>query len=357
MQAVHYLLDAPVTCALAAGMTALFGYMWNYRIGLEAVCLSYAIVARERQYYRLVTAAVTHVSAMHILFNMGSLLNLAPLEAALGSAWYAETTLLLLYASMACWMGVMHLAVTRYGQAAWADAPVVGYSGVLFGWMTVAGMLQPAGWSFLGLPVTLSPFVSLALVQLIVPRASFLGHLAGIAAGYAVGWGLLEGARGYWLCVGTLGAAGACLLSLRGTPLGPAVARLVALSPELLAQLEGGGGEGGAGAGGGSGSGAGGRARIVGGVLTQWRGVGREELAASAATAAPLLQAPAAPAAAAAHSALPVAPPAAAAAAGGAQPGQQSHGSSSSSSAAAAHSSARSTEANDPAAALLSRHV
>ena len=340
MQAMNYLLAAPCTCALAAGMTALFAYMWNYRIGLEAVCLSYTIVARERQYYRLLTAAVTHVSAMHILFNMGSLLNLAPLEALMGSAWYAETTLLLLYASMACWMGAMHVAVTRYGQAAWADAPVVGYSGVLFGWMTVAGMLQPAA-TFMGLPLTLSPFVSLALVQLIVPRASFLGHLAGIAAGYAVGWGALEGARGYWLWVGSVGAAGVCVLSLRGTPLGPAAARLLALSPELLAQLEGGG------EGAGGGGGGGGRARIQGGVLTQWRGVGRAELAATPATAAPQLQAPAAaqppapaPPPAPAHAALPVAP----------APAEGS-------SAAAAHSSARSTEADDPAAALLSRHV
>jgi membrane associated rhomboid family serine protease len=88
-------------------MTALFGYMWNYRIGLEAVCLSYAIVARERQYYRLVSAAVTHVSAMHILFNMGSLLNLAFMEMVLGSAWYAETTVLLLF----CQLGRVRVAL------------------------------------------------------------------------------------------------------------------------------------------------------------------------------------------------------------------------------------------------------
>jgi len=36
------------------------------------------------------------------------------------------------------------------------------------------------------MPMWASPFVSLALTSAVVPRASFLGHLAGIAAGFAV---------------------------------------------------------------------------------------------------------------------------------------------------------------------------
>ena len=358
--AASTLAAAPLTCTLAAAMSALFFYMWNTRVGLDAVSLTYNRVAKERQYYRLLSAAVTHVDVMHILFNMGSLLNLAPLEAMMGSLWYLETTLLLLYGSMGAWMLSVHVASTRYGLAAWAESPVVGYSGVIFGWMTLAGMLQPTGTAF-GLPITLAPFLALVLTQLIVPRASFLGHLAGIVAGYATGWGLLESARGYWLWVATLGAAGACVLSLRSTALGPALARFVAISPAYAAALEA-GGLGGAGEGGEAPQGAP-RARIVGGVLTQWRASGREELAATASTAGPSPAPPPPPPPPPPqqqqqqqHTGLPVAGAelsSVGGAAGGALAAPQGQGA-----AAAAQVSTSSNDADsDSGAALLSRHV
>ena len=354
-----------MTCALFAGMSSLFFYMWNYRIGLDAVSLTFNRVFRERHYYRLVSAAVTHVDMMHILFNMGSLLQMAPLEAWLGSLWYAETTLLLLYSSMALWMLIVYLATTRYGYTAWADSPVVGYSGVLFGWMTVAGMLNPSA-SIFGFPVTLTPFFSLLLMQLIVARASFLGHLAGILAGYAVGWGLLNGARGYWLWVITLGAAGACLLSLRTTAaLGPCLDRYITVSPSILEQLEY------------SVTGEEGapqrmEARMVGGVLSQWRVRGRQELAgggggaaapppaAGAAAAAGSAPFPAAAAAAVSGAAAPTLALPLAAQGPPAQPSQSPQrrgGAAAAESERSAFSTTSNHEEEEPNASLLSRNV
>jgi len=55
--------------------------------------------------------------------------------------------------------------------------------------MTVLAVRGKGAFSVLGvaeMPMWASPFVSLALTSAVVPRASFLGHLAGIAAGFAV---------------------------------------------------------------------------------------------------------------------------------------------------------------------------
>ena len=223
---LEYITLSPLNSAVIALNSVLFLYAWNARLGVEEVALSYRRVVAERQYYRCVTAAFTHLDAMHILFNMGALVSVAPLEAARGSAWYAETTLLLLVASMSLHLAAVHVAVTRGATAAtpaplaaWADSSAVGYSGVIFGWLAIVSQLAPGGKFFgLDVPSILSPFLSLAVTQLLVPRASFLGHFAGIIAGFVVVWGALDSMRGYWAVVITVGGALVAVASLRANP-------------------------------------------------------------------------------------------------------------------------------------------
>ena len=57
-------------------------------------------------------------------------------------------------------------------------------------WMTIQAASGVAGFSIGGLtqvPMWLAPFAALALTSVIVPRASFVGHLSGILVGYMVG--------------------------------------------------------------------------------------------------------------------------------------------------------------------------
>ena len=273
---LRVLTTQPLTCSLVTSMSLLFFFMWNRRVDYDAVSISYRRVILEGQYYRVLTAAVCHLDVMHILFNMGSLLSVGIVEAAFGTLWYAETTALLLLSSKAVWLLILHIGMQRFGRAAWVDAPAVGYSGVIFGWMTVLGLMQP-GSSMWGLPLTFAPFFSLLLTQLIVRRASFLGHLAGIFAGYAVGWGLLDWVRGYWLCValGVFVCVAAFSLA-RALPQprgggGGAVAacfsRVLVLSPELIADF------------GGAPAPTGLRSRVeASGQVRQWREVGPEDI-------------------------------------------------------------------------------
>lgn len=222
----HHAARESLSCTpAAAGLACRYGY--------EDVSTSYNKVVVERQYYRVVSATFCHLNLLHLVFNMGSLYTvgalrrvhaciprarattasgsalapsfeatlLAPaglpagvLEASLGSFFYFHRTVLLILLSEAVWMAITHLLVHTWRQPRFASSSAVGYSGVIFGWMTILQLYNP---SFaiplplgLNLPIAVAPFVSLFITQLIVPQASFLGHLAGIIAGYpiALGW-------------------------------------------------------------------------------------------------------------------------------------------------------------------------
>lgn len=62
----------------------------------------------------------------------------------------------------------------------------------------------------LSVPMGVAPFASLLLAQVLVPRASWLGHLAGILSGLALALGLLDWVTPYWAaCVAMWAAIGA----------------------------------------------------------------------------------------------------------------------------------------------------
>jgi len=42
----------------------------------------------------------------------------------------------------------------------------------------------------LQIPLSLAPFGSLILTQILIPQASFIGHLSGIIVGYLISWDL-----------------------------------------------------------------------------------------------------------------------------------------------------------------------
>lgn len=227
----------PLNSFVIALNTLIFLWHWNRRETYEHLAISYRRIVLEKQFYRIITATFSHLDFMHIIFNMGSLYQAGALESMLGSAWYAETTLLLIAVIPVMWLSVTHLLITRFNKPEQADASAVGYSGVLFGWFTLMALAQPNfriplpfGFS---LPIVLAPFASLLFTQLIIRKASFLGHLSGILAGFVVGGGLLNWLRGYWITVFSLWWCVVCLLSLRANSgLHPWIARHVYVSPE-----------------------------------------------------------------------------------------------------------------------------
>lgn len=180
-------------------------------------------VVREGHYWRVLSAAFSHLDLMHLLFNMSSLLSLGQvMEAAMGSVYYLRVTVLLIAASTAITLGMTHVLIHRMGRTEYEERNAVGYSCVVFGWMAIHALIgaeHSVAVPFLGIevPVVLTPFLSLFVTQIIVRRASFMGHLAGIVAGYAIGVGLFAWLTPYWLLTGLLFVSVPLLASVKAT--------------------------------------------------------------------------------------------------------------------------------------------
>lgn len=99
-------------------------------------------------------------------------------------------------------MGAYHVLIERFKLEYFRRVTAVGYSCVVFGWMTILAVKQPSSklnlFGFLSLPISFAPFESLIFTSIIVPQASFVGHLSGIIGGYSIAWGLIHGMNNYW---------------------------------------------------------------------------------------------------------------------------------------------------------------
>ncbi|KAK6930551.1 Peptidase S54, rhomboid domain [Dillenia turbinata] len=174
-------------------------------IGYSQVGLSYE-TAIEGHHWRIITSAFSHISILHLVFNMSALWSLGVVEQmdhmGLGVEFYLHYTLVLVVLSGVLVLGAYHLLIQKFKLEYFRRVTAVGYSCVVFGWMTILAVKQPSSkldlFGFLSLPISFAPFESLIFTSIIVPQASFLGHLSGIIVGYSIGWGLIHGMNNYW---------------------------------------------------------------------------------------------------------------------------------------------------------------
>lgn len=184
----------PATCAVCAANVAVFVALRARRVPPEDVGVSYRTLVCERQLWRAVTAAFAHYSVLHLALNVAAVFQLGALERRGGTLAYVRASVLVLLAGTALAAALRHAAVRVLHCARARDTVAVGYSGVAFGLMALEAARAHSSGRALALlgvrvPALLAPFLALALTQVLVPRASFVGHLAGILAGLAVAAG------------------------------------------------------------------------------------------------------------------------------------------------------------------------
>lgn len=218
----------PVTAALVTTLLAIHlvrgpAGAWlppSLRLPAAAVCIRPAatLAARRLATRRVLGSVVAHADVAHVLYNVAATaVWLPPVETATGLA--GTTALLAALTAIAHVMTVLlAAAVAAVGVApASGSTCIVGASGVLFGLRVLGGSAalstRPgrrravAGTRLVGgrdvapglpavrVPVWAAPMVEAALLSAVHPRASAVGHAAGIVAGWLVLVGVL-GCRG-----------------------------------------------------------------------------------------------------------------------------------------------------------------
>lgn len=211
------LWNQPVTTLLLLVIFAVAYYLWAYRIDVSSVSYSYDAVVVRGEYWRIVTASMSHVDAWHLLFNTMSLYELGALESIYGSLTYAYLSVALIFITMLICIGIDYVLIYRYQRHEQQYSQAIGYSCVLFAWMVAISVRMPEfcpififpslcvpTWTLpfpsfvqqwtgmIGLAINLGPFLLLFFTKLIIPQSSFMGHLAGILIGYPVAWNLLN---------------------------------------------------------------------------------------------------------------------------------------------------------------------
>ncbi|XP_015952127.1 RHOMBOID-like protein 13 [Arachis duranensis] len=202
----YEILEKPATSCIIGICSAIWFYIKKKNIGYSHVGLSYESVI-EGHYWRIITSAFSHIRVIHLVFNMidlwflgGAVEELGHLG--LGVEYYLQYTLVLVVLSGLLVLGMYHILIQRFKLEYFRRIPAVGYSCVVFGWLTILAVKQPSSkldlFRFFLLPIRFAPFESLVFTSIIDPRAGFLGHLSGIVIGYAIAWDLIHGMNNYW---------------------------------------------------------------------------------------------------------------------------------------------------------------
>lgn len=181
----------PVTLVAILSQTAIFlgiGDLTRWFPSSSGVCLSTHFVWRQGQWSRLILGQLFHSTDMHLYFNMVSLLwkgNM--LERKFKSVYFAY--LLTVFTILT---GIMIVGLNFFLSEVLDDRTyelqcAVGFSGVVFALKVLTTHYSPPGLhyalGFIPIPSKYIYWAELGLIQLMVPNASFTGHLAGILVG------------------------------------------------------------------------------------------------------------------------------------------------------------------------------
>eukprot|EP00581_Thalassiosira_minuscula_P015147 CAMPEP_0183714204 /NCGR_PEP_ID=MMETSP0737-20130205/8818_1 /TAXON_ID=385413 /ORGANISM="Thalassiosira miniscula, Strain CCMP1093" /LENGTH=839 /DNA_ID=CAMNT_0025943111 /DNA_START=45 /DNA_END=2564 /DNA_ORIENTATION=+ len=230
---VQFLLQHPSTTLLMLLNVGLAFHYWNQRINPSSVSKQYSKIVEDGEWWRGMSGATAHFEPLHIGFNMMSLHTLGlELEGGFGSIIFLIYNLALIVFTTMVMMGMVYgrIRYLQYKidhaanntntnpqtqqqllhytemQTKLRNTSSVGYSAVLFAWMVISTMERRGAtcpipffndvcfstYEVPGLPwlkVNLAPMVSLFVAQFIMPRVSFMGHLAGIVCGFFLHWG------------------------------------------------------------------------------------------------------------------------------------------------------------------------
>lgn len=178
----------PVTLSFIGINVAVYLRLLNNLPSRGKACVSAHHVWFSGDWRRLVLATFYHSDDLHLYFNMASFVwKGISLEKRMGSAkfLYILSVFTLLTNTLLVGLDLVLANITEDPSYIYTCA--AGFSGVIFALKVLTTYNLPSGVSMVmgmfPVPMKWACWVELILIQLLVPNASFTGHLAGILVG------------------------------------------------------------------------------------------------------------------------------------------------------------------------------
>ncbi|CAH1781535.1 unnamed protein product [Owenia fusiformis] len=174
---------------------------------LGGVCVSIVNVWYRQEWMRVLLAAFYHADDWHLYYNMVSFLwKGLTLERKLGSGYFLYVILVFSILVNGTLLGLNVLLEYLLQDPSYAGSCAVGFSGVVFALKVLSTHFLPPGtqliMGFIPVPSRIACWVELVVIQLLVPNASFTGHLAGILVGLAFVKGPLRAIMDFFVPTG-----------------------------------------------------------------------------------------------------------------------------------------------------------
>lgn len=152
-----------------------------------SVCLSAQAVLKWKEYERLFLAAFEHGDDIHLYYNMLSFLAKGrTLEKHFGSPYFAYLLGVFTALTSITYVGLEVLLCEIFDDKQYYKTCAIGFSGVIFALKVLTTHYWETGHRrYFGVRISgkYAVWVELLAIQLMVPNASFVGHLAGILVG------------------------------------------------------------------------------------------------------------------------------------------------------------------------------
>lgn len=164
---------------------------------VREVCVSTDAALFDGEWKRLVLASFFHLDEWHIYYNMASFVwKGLSLEKDMGSGYFCSLLAVFVLLTNLVYCGLQYAATLVFHDYSHLYQCAAGFSGVIFAVKVVTTYRLPPGMSLimgiLPVPSRLAVWAELIVISILVPNASFVGHLAGILVGMAYVMGPLK---------------------------------------------------------------------------------------------------------------------------------------------------------------------